>query len=214
MIPIRDENARRHFPAVTIGLIAINVIVFIYQILLPGTRVDEFILHYGAIPLYIRSGVHLSTIFSSMFLHGSFLHIAGNMLYLWIFGDNIESVLGPFRYLLFYLVCGVCAFAAHFVFAMDSMTPMIGASGAISGVLGAYMVRFPRARVVVAVPIFLWIWRTFAIPAVWVLGFWFVMQIFSGASGSAQSGGVAWLAHVGGFVAGVVLMLTRNRRFI
>lgn len=211
MIPIRDENARHHFPAVTILLIAANVIVYIYQILLPPTQMNEFILQYGAIPYYITHGTHLETIFTSMFMHGGFLHLGGNMLYLFIFGDNIESVLGSIRYLLFYLLCGVLAFASHYIFDLASQTPMIGASGAISGILGAYAVRFPHARVSVLVPIFIWIWRIFEIPAVWVLGFWFVMQLFSGVLGSAQSGGVAWLAHVGGFVAGFLLMYARKK---
>lgn len=211
MIPIRDENARQHFPAVTLGLIAINVIVFIHQSLLSSVQLNEFIVQYGAVPYYISSGSHLATILTSMFLHGGVMHIAGNMLYLYIFGDNIESVMGPVRYLFFYLVCGFFAFAAHYIFDLQSMTPMIGASGAISGVLGAYAVRFPRARVTVLVPLFIWIWRMFEIPAVLVLGLWFVMQLFSGAIGSAQSGGVAWLAHVGGFLAGIVWMLAWRR---
>jgi membrane associated rhomboid family serine protease len=212
MIPIRDDNARHHFPAVTLLLIAANAAIFIHQILLPSTQMNEFILRYGAVPYYISNGTHFETIFTSMFLHGGFLHLAGNMLYLYIFGDNIESVLGSFRFIIFYLLCGVLAFASHYLFDLGSQTPMIGASGAISGILGAYAVRFPRARVAVLVPIFIWIWRVFEIPAIWVLGMWFVMQVFSGAIGSAQSGGVAWLAHVGGFIAGIMLMRARQRR--
>jgi len=211
MIPIRDDNARHHFPVVTISLIAANVIIFIYQSLLPATQVGEFILDFGAVPYYITNGSHLGTIFSSMFLHGGLMHLGGNMLYLFIFGDNIESVLGSLRYLLFYLLCGVAAFASHYLFDLSSQVPMIGASGAISGVLGAYAVRFPHARVSVLLPMII-IWQVITIPAVLVLGFWFVMQLFSGATGSAQSGGVAWLAHVGGFVAGVLFMLVWKRR--
>ncbi len=211
MIPIRDDNRRHHFPVVTLTIIAANVVVFIYQSLLPLTQMSEFILHYGAVPYYISNGEHFYTIFTSMFLHGGILHLAGNMLYLYIFGDNIESVLGSFRYALFYLLCGVLAFASHFIFAMNAQIPMVGASGAISGVLGAYAVRFPRARVSVLVPLFIWIWRVFQVPAAVVLGFWFVMQLISGAFSSAASGGVAWLAHVGGFIAGVVLMRARQQ---
>ena len=211
MIPIRDDNARHHFPVVTVSLIAANVIIFIYQSLLPSVQVTEFILEYGAVPYYITNGTHFGTIFSSMFLHGGILHLGGNMLYLFIFGDNIESVLGSLRYLLFYLLCGVAAFASHYLFDLSSQVPMIGASGAISGVLGAYAVRFPHARVSVLLPMII-IWQVITIPAVLVLGFWFVMQLFSGATGSAQSGGVAWLAHVGGFVAGVLFMLVWKRR--
>ena len=211
MIPIRDDNARHHFPVVTVSLIAANVIIFIYQSLLPSVQVTEFILEYGAVPYYITNGTHFGTIFSSMFLHGGILHLGGNMLYLFIFGDNIESVLGSLRYLLFYLLCGVAAFASHYLFDLSSQVPMIGASGAISGVLGAYAVRFPHARVSVLLPMII-IWQVITIPAVLVLGFWFVMQLFSGATGSAQSGWVAWLAHVGGFVAGVLFMLVWKRR--
>jgi len=211
MIPIRDDNARHHFPVVTVTLIAANVIVFIYQSLLPSLQVSEFILEYGAVPYYITNGSHLGTVFSSMFLHGGFMHLGGNMLYLFIFGDNIESVLGSLRYLLFYLLCGVAAFASHYLFDLSSQIPMIGASGAISGVLGAYAVRFPHAKVSVLLPLII-IWQVITVPAVLVLGFWFVMQLFSGATGSAQSGGVAWLAHVGGFVAGVLFMLVWKRR--
>ncbi len=211
MIPIRDDNARHHFPAVTISLIAANVIIFIYQSLLPATQVGEFILDFGAVPYYITNGSHLGTIFSSMFLHGGLMHLGGNMLYLFIFGDNIESVLGSVRYLLFYLLCGVLAFASHYIIDLSSQIPMIGASGAISGVLGAYAVRFPHARVSVLLPLVI-IWQVITIPAVLVLGFWFVLQLFSGATGSAQSGGVAWLAHVGGFAAGVIFMLVWRRR--
>ncbi|HOC89485.1 MAG TPA: rhomboid family intramembrane serine protease [bacterium] len=211
MIPIRDDNARHHFPVVTISLIAANVIIFIYQSLLPATQVGEFILDFGAVPYYITNGSHLGTIFSSMFLHGGLMHLGGNMLYLFIFGDNIESVLGSVRYLLFYLLCGVLAFASHYIIDLSSQIPMIGASGAISGVLGAYAVRFPHARVSVLLPLVI-IWQVITIPAVLVLGFWFVLQLFSGATGSAQSGGVAWLAHVGGFAAGVIFMLVWRRR--
>ena len=211
MIPIRDDNARHHFPVVTVTLIAANVIVFIYQSLLPSLQVSEFILEYGAVPYYITNGSHLGTIFSSMFLHGGVMHLGGNMLYLFIFGDNIESVLGSVRYLLFYLLCGVLAFASHYIIDLSSEIPMIGASGAISGVLGAYAVRFPHARVSVLLPLVI-IWQVITIPAVLVLGFWFVLQLFSGATGSAQSGGVAWLAHVGGFAAGVIFMLVWRRR--
>ena len=136
MIPIRDDNARHHFPVVTISLIAANVIIFIYQSLLPATQVGEFILDFGAVPYYITNGSHLGTIFSSMFLHGGLMHLGGNMLYLFIFGDNIESVLGSVRYLLFYLLCGVLAFASHYIIDLSSQIPMIGASGAIAACAG------------------------------------------------------------------------------
>lgn len=212
MIPLRDDNRARRVPFVTWLLIAANVVVFIYQLLLPQNAASEFITRHGAIPYYISHGRYLDTIFSSMFLHGGILHLAGNMLYLYVFGDNIESVLGHLRYLLFYLLCGVLAFASHYIFAVTSPVPMIGASGAISGVLGAYLVRFPHARVSVLVPLFIWIWRIFEIPAALVLGLWFVMQVVNGALTPASEGGVAWMAHVGGFIAGVMLMRARQRR--
>lgn len=212
MIPLRDDNRARRVPVVTWLLIAANVVVFIYQLLLTQNEASEFITRHGAIPYYISHGSHLDTIFSSMFLHGGVLHLAGNMLYLYVFGDNIESVLGHVRYLFFYLLCGVLAFASHYIFAVTSQVPMIGASGAISGVLGAYLIRFPHARVSVLVPLFIWIWRIFEIPAALVLGLWFVMQVINGALAPSSGGGVAWMAHVGGFIAGVMLMRARQRR--
>lgn len=212
MIPLRDDNPRHHFPVVTLILIGINCAVYIYQIFLPTIQVTEMVMLYGAIPSSISSGQDWHTILTSMFLHGGFLHLAGNMLYLYIFGDNIESVFGSVRFLIFYLLCGMLAFASHYVFAMDSAIPMIGASGAISGVLGAYALKFPHARVMVLVPLFIWIWRVFAIPAALVLGFWFVMQLSSAFFASSSGGGVAWLAHVGGFVAGLMLMRAYQKR--
>jgi membrane associated rhomboid family serine protease len=146
----------------------------------------------------------VSTLFSSMFLHGSFMHLAGNMLYLWIFGNNIEDVLGHVRYLIFYLLCGVIAAMVQAVPDMDSSIPMIGASGAISGVLGAYLLLFPNVKVQVVIPIGFFIMRT--LPAGWLLGFWIVFQVFSGFAAGVASSGVAWWAHVGGFVAGMALI--------
>ncbi len=211
MIPLRDENPRRRFPFITYGIILTNVAIFIYQLTLSTEANHLFVMTYGAIPEQISQGHQLYTIFSSMFLHGSLFHIFGNMLYLYIFGDNIESVLGHFRFLIFYVVCGSLAFFSHYIFMPFSPLPMIGASGAISGVLGAYARRFPRARVTVLVPLFIWIWRIFQIPAVLVLGFWFIMQLMSGFTAGAGSG-VAWFAHIGGFIAGIMLIKTFDRR--
>lgn len=188
----------------TWGLIAINITVFIWQLLLPEEGARQFVYEYGAVPAVIVRGQHWPSIITSMFLHGGIMHLLGNMLYLFVFGDNVEAICGHFRFIIFYLVCGSLAFASHFVFEPMSEIPMIGASGAISGVLGAYALRFPRARVYVLIPIFLWIYRIFKIPAIIVLGVWFLLQLFSGVATSGSGGGVAWFAHVGGFIAGLI----------
>jgi len=206
MIPLKDDNPHLSQPLVTYLLIAMNVMVFLRQVLLSGEAASEFVFTYGAVPAYITQGHQVHTILTSMFLHGGFMHLAGNMLYLYIFGDNVEALCGHLRFLVFYLLCGAVAFASHYLTATTSEIPMIGASGAISGVLGAYALRFPRARVYVLFPIFLWIYRIFKIPAALVLGIWFLLQLFSGVASSATGGGVAWFAHVGGFIAGLVLI--------
>jgi membrane associated rhomboid family serine protease len=145
-------------------------------------------------------------VFSSMFMHGGFMHLFGNMLYLWIFGDNIEQLCGHMRFILFYLLCGVFAFLSHFIFAPHSPIPMVGASGAISGVLGAYALRFPRARVLSSIWFFIIFWDVIRVPAVILLGLWFVMQLFSGVSSASDQAGVAWFAHIGGFIAGLLFI--------
>jgi membrane associated rhomboid family serine protease len=206
VIPLKDDNPRQVFPFVTWGLIAVNVMIFIWQLFLPEEGARQFVYEYGAVPAMIVQGQHWPSIITSMFLHGGIMHLLGNMLYLFVFGDNIESICGHFRFIIFYLICGCLAFASHFVFEPMSDLPMIGASGAISGVLGAYALRFPRARVYVLIPIFLWIYRIFKIPAIIVLGVWFLLQLFSGVTTSASGGGVAWFAHIGGFIAGIVLI--------
>lgn len=195
-------------PIFTVGLIAINVLVFFYEIRLGY----EPILVYGAIPQNIVNGQNLHTLLTSMFLHGGFVHLASNMLFLWIFGDNIEGYLGHVRFLTFYLMCGLLAAAAHIfsdVFSGGNFSnvPMVGASGAISGVLGGYLVKYPKARVLVVIPIIFFL-TIRKIPAFFVLGFWFVIQLFSGLSsiGLMQRGGVAFWAHIGGFLAGIVLI--------
>jgi membrane associated rhomboid family serine protease len=221
MFPIRDENPRRSFPFVTLLLAAANTAAFIYQVLL-GPVNEAFVVRFGAIPWEIIHGAELPglpealvtgtpvalTLFTSMFLHGDFMHLAGNMLYLWIFGDNIESLLGHVRFFIFYVLSGLAAVLCYVLFDPNSTVPMIGASGAISGVLGAYMVYFPKARVHVLV-FLIWFIRIVRIPAIVVLGFWFILQIVNGlgALGTGNSGGVAWFAHVGGFVAGILLIL-------
>ncbi|MFQ5709478.1 MAG: rhomboid family intramembrane serine protease [bacterium] len=210
MIPIKDDNPRIRPPVVTVALIVVNVLVFLYELSL-GPRLAIFIEEHGAIPAQIISGRHLETVITSMFLHGGFMHLAGNMLYLWIFGDNVEGYLGHLRFFCFYIACGVVAAMSHIVLGGTSVVvPMVGASGAISGVLGAYLVKYPRARVLVVIPIFLFI-EILRIPALIVLGFWFVLQLFSGVMShvggqGAQMGGIAFWAHIGGFVAGIVLI--------
>ena len=224
MIPLRDDTPRISFPAVTLVLVLINVAVFFYQVYL-GTVSSRaqmtFVEDFGAIPLragYALAGKYplvdgLAPIVTSIFLHGGWLHLIGNMWFLWIFGDNIEDELGHFPYLLFYVGCGLLASLAHVVANPQSTIPAVGASGAIAGVMGAYMVRFPWARIVTLVPIFLF-FTTIEIPAVVMLFYWFAIQFFSGAAsfGAESSGGVAWWAHIGGFVAGAALIWSRPRR--
>jgi membrane associated rhomboid family serine protease len=220
MIPLKDNIPSSRTPVITIGLIAINVLVYLNQLTLPPRAAVRFVYLYGLIPLEISSGDLMvphpvplyGTILTSMFVHGGLFHLAGNMLYLWIFGDNVEDRLGRVRYLLFYLLSGVGAAAAQILSDPHSKIPMVGASGAISGVLGAYLLLYPHARVVTLV-FFGWLVRVIEIRALIVLGFWIVVQLVSGLlTWGAQVGGVAWFAHVGGFVAGLVMVLPLRRR--
>jgi membrane associated rhomboid family serine protease len=215
MIPIRDRNPSGTFPYITIGVICLNVAVFLFQLSL-GQRIDAFLFQFGVIPIRV---IHYADIpdvnimdayfpfFSYMFLHGGFIHLIGNMWYLWIFGDNIEDMLGRLKFIIFYLVCGIGAAAIHVYFNSWSGIPCIGASGAVAGVLGAYMVSFPKAKVLVVLPLFI-IWQIVELPAIVVLGFWFLIQFFSGTAAitTVEGGGVAWWAHIGGFIIGVVLI--------
>lgn len=210
MIPFKDDNPTHTFPFVTIGLIVANVLAFMWELATPmeGERIAFL---YGAIPHNIitfestQPVSPLVSVFTAMFLHGGFLHVAGNMLYLWIFGDNIEDALGPVRFLMFYLFSGVAAAYGYALTDAQSVIPMIGASGAISGVLGAYILLFPRTRVYTLL-FFGFFWQVVRIPAVIIIGFWIVLQVISGLlnAGSLQHGGVAWFAHVGGFLAGLL----------
>lgn len=213
MIPLRDTNPRRTVPFVTYALVILNVLAFLWELSL-GQNLDRALLNVAFIParFWIAGNwiADAMTIVISMFLHGGLLHIGSNMLYLWIFGDNIEDRLGHGRYLLFYLACGFLATFAHAVFSPGSRIPAIGASGAIAGVLGAYLILFPHARVLTVIPIFFFITLR-ELPAVILLGLWFVLQLFSGVGSlgvtDAQDlGGVAYFAHIGGFVAGLVLI--------
>jgi len=210
VIPLRDINPRRTFPLVTVSLIAINVAFFLYELSL-GRELQGFFLRSAFIPAaYFEPGGALAdgrSVLLSMFLHGGWAHLIGNMLYLWIFGDNVEDRLGHARFMLFYLGCGWAATLAHGYSDPGSTIPSIGASGAIAGVLGAYLVMFPRARVLTLIPLGFFI-RLTELPALVVLGFWFVLQLFSGTASLAapgSHGGVAWWAHIGGFVAGLLV---------
>ena len=202
MIPLRDIIPSRTTPVVTIGLIVLNIIVFLYELSL-GRGVDAFMLYYGLVP----AAFSWMNVFTSMFLHGGFLHVAGNMLYLWIFGDNVEDRMGHTRFLVFYLLCGVAAALAQTITSPDSVVPMVGASGAIAGVMGAYFVLYPRSRIVTLIPLFFF-FQVVEVPAIFFLGIWFLMQFISGVGsiGAAigrNTGGVAFWAHVAGFVAGI-----------
>ncbi len=205
MFPIGDDNhGARGIPLVTVALVAVNVLVFMYQSVLPLDELQAFIFKYGVIPAEIEAGRDLYTLFTSMFVHGGFAHIFGNMLFLWIFGDNIEQRFGSLLYLLFYLACGLAASAAHIYTNQGSLIPSVGASGAISGVMGAYVLLYPFNRVRVLV----WYWGIVYVPAYMFLGIWFLTQLFNGLIelqvATAQTSGVAFWAHVGGFVGGLV----------
>jgi membrane associated rhomboid family serine protease len=213
MIPLRDTNPRRTFPIVTYSLVALNILAFLWELSL-GRNLEPSLYAVAFIPArFWISGhwmVDFITIVVSMFLHGGLMHIGSNMLYLWIFGDNIEDRLGHGRYLVFYLACGFIATLAHAIFSPGSRVPAIGASGAIAGVLGAYLVLFPHARVLTLIPVFFFMMLR-ELPAVLLLGVWFVLQLFSGVGSlgvtDAQDlGGVAYFAHIGGFVAGMLLI--------
>ena len=196
--PYKDDNPRVLFPFVTYGIIGLNILVFWAQFFIYGN--ERLISTFAFVPYEFK----LFTIFTSMFMHGGLMHIIGNMWFLYIFGDNVESILGHVRFLLFYLFCGIGAAVAQFLIQPDSTTPMVGASGAIAGVLGAYMIKFPKARVHVLAVIFIFI-TTIAVPAQLVLGLWFLMQLSGGLGslGFDTTGGIAWFAHIGGFIVGI-----------
>jgi len=208
MIPIRDINPTHRVPWVTYGLILLNILVFVFQWLL-GSAQTEFVYNFALIPSQITDGIgpgDMLDFFSSMFMHAGLAHIGGNMLYLWIFGDNIEDAMGHTRYLLFYLLGGIGAAVVHIMTNPNSVIPTVGASGAIAAVLGAYLVLYPRSRVMTLIFLGYWI-RMTVVPSVVVLGLWFVLQLFSGVAslGGPDVGGTAFWAHIGGFVIGVVL---------
>ncbi len=216
MIPIRDTIPSRRTPVVTYAIIALNVAAYLYELGMGPAQLQRFFMHYGIVPVRYADPTlarHFSwfeqvvPFFSSMFLHGGFLHILGNMWILWIFGDNVEDWFGRARFAAFYLFCGVASGALHVAFNWGSPLPTVGASGAIAGVMGAYFLLYPRARVLTLLPIFIFI--TFVeLPAYLFLGLWFLLQFLSGAAAAAagRAGGIAWWAHIGGFVAGALVV--------
>ena len=225
MFPLKDDNPSESAPVVTVALIVLNALFFVYQISLEaggadGARAGQaFIEEFGLVPCRLtgacRVGPELPspilTIFTSMFMHGGLFHIGGNMLYLWIFGNNVEDTLGHGRYLLFYLLSGVAAALAQTAVGPSSMVPMVGASGAVSGVLGAYLLLFPHAHVTTLI-ILGFFFRLVHIPAMVVLGFWIVLQVLNGLGSFGSSGGVAFFAHIGGFLAGMGLLYVLKPR--
>lgn len=213
MLPLSDDNPTERTPAVTVAFIVACSLVFLYQSSLGSASGETFVYQYGAIPSIVFGQASLpreiatipayATILTSMFLHGSWMHLIGNMLYLWVFGNNIEDVMGHGRFIVFYVGCGILAALSHALTDPTSTVPMVGASGAISGVLGAYLLLFPHARVLLLAPVV----GTTYVPAGLVLGFWFVMQVLSGGANlGSQGGGVAFFAHIGGFVVGMLLI--------
>jgi membrane associated rhomboid family serine protease len=210
MIPIRDVIPARTAPVMTIAIIVVNTLAFLFQVSLPRRELQAFVREWGLVP----AAFGWTTVVSSMFLHGGWLHYLGNMWYLWIFGDNVEDRMGHLRFVAFYLLCGVAASLGHVAVSPSSTVPTIGASGAIAGVMGAYFVLFPRSRILTLVPI-VFVIQLLEVPAIFFLGFWFVLQLFSGvgsiAASSASAGGVAFWAHVAGFVAGAVLVFGFRR---
>ncbi|WP_455220248.1 rhomboid family intramembrane serine protease [Kaarinaea lacus] len=213
MIPLHDDNPTSIFPVVTLLIIGMCIMVFFWELSL-GSATEQAFYSYGAIPAVVLGDKLLPpqvdiipawmTVFTSMFMHGGWMHIIGNMLYLWIFGNNVEDAMGHGRFVMFYLVCGVAAFLAHAMLQVNSQVPTVGASGAISGVLGAYLLLHPRARVLVVIPLGFFLYTT-RLPAGIVLAFWFILQLVNSAVAASESG-VAWGAHVGGFIAGIVLI--------
>lgn len=210
-IPLRDVNPTSRFSIVTVFFIAINVLIFFYQLFSPE-GLQYHVLRMGAIPYELTHFRSLAipsvsrlfpplTLLTAMFLHGGFLHLGGNMLYLWIFGNNIEDYLGPLRFILFYIICGLAASLTHIIFNPNSTVPMIGASGAVAGILGAYLILYPQARVLTLVFLFIFI-EIVPVPAAFFLLLWFFLQVMNVGLG----GGVAWFAHIGGFLAGVFLI--------
>ncbi len=205
MFPLKDTQRSYSRPVVTIGLIAVNVLVFLFEYSLGPRTLNALIEYYGLVPDHFQ----FSRIFTSMFLHGGWMHVLGNMLFLWVFGNRTEDLLGHGKYLLFYLLCGTVAALGQVIASPYSTVPMVGASGAIAGVMGAYLIKFPRARILTLVFIVVF-FTTIEIPAPILLAYWFVIQLFSGIGSIARThlseGGTAYFAHIAGFVSGMVLV--------
>jgi membrane associated rhomboid family serine protease len=210
MIPLRDVIPSRTFPFINILLIVLNSLAFLYELSVSNAGFEPFLRAFALVP----ADFHWSSVLTSMFIHGGWLHFLGNMLYLWIFGDNVEDRLGHFRYLIFYLLCGTVAGVAHVLMNPNSILPTLGASGAIAGVMGAYFVLYPRSQILTLVPLFFFYMRVIEVPAIVFLGIWFVIQFLSGAAtAGVESGGVAVWAHIAGFLTGMAwVLLFRARR--
>jgi membrane associated rhomboid family serine protease len=228
VVPLRDNNPTTITPFVTYGLIAANILIFIYELTLSPPQLERFFYAWAVVPCQLSNSLSSElvvrapqcvvnqspewiTLFTSQFLHGGFLHVAGNMLFLWIFGNNIEDRLGHVKFIIFYLTCGALAALAQWFFSAGSAIPSLGASGAIAGVMGAYILRFPQAEVLTLIPLGFLFW-TVRVPALFFLGFWFVQQAFYGVASlgaptniGMESGGIAYWAHAGGFVFGAIL---------
>ena len=222
MIPLKVLLGRRGIPGITVALIAINFAVFVHELALGPLGISPFIFQYGLVPARLSLAlaghpVPLAALivpfFSSMFLHGGWLHIIGNMWFLWVFGGAVEDTLGSAGYLAFYIICGLAAGVTQTLFSWGSPIPMIGASGAISGVMGAYLILYPRSKVLTLVPLIIF-WFTWRLPALVMIGYWFLIQFLSGMAslGMAQQGGVAFWAHVGGFLLGAAVAVPARGR--
>ncbi len=221
MIPLKDDNPTSSKPIVSYSIIGICIVVFFLELSSPGYRTGELFFSYGLIPSVLIGSVQLPddiyavpasvTIFTSMFMHGGFMHLIGNMLYMWIFADNIEDGLGRTKFIIFYLLSGLGAAMSQVFVDINSQVPMVGASGAIGGVLGAYLINYPNARVLVLIPLGFFS-QLIRIRALYVLGFWFILQFINSYFSSSTGGGVAYAAHIGGFVSGIILILILNKK--
>jgi membrane associated rhomboid family serine protease len=211
MIPLRDVIPSRTVPFITVTIIVLNALAWFYELALPGDLLPGFLQIYGVVP----ANFNAASLVTSMFLHGSWSHVLGNMWYLWIFGDNVEDRVGHGRFIVFYLLCGFAAALGQTVMDPDSTLPMIGASGAIAGVMGAYFVLYPRSRVLTLIPLIIF-WEVIEMPATFLLGFWFLMQLFSAGAiavtANSAGGGVAFMAHIAGFVCGVAGIFVFRQR--
>jgi membrane associated rhomboid family serine protease len=221
VIPLKDSIPTERFPVVTVLFIALNILVFLYELALGEGQGEYFVGAFALIPARLFHAATAVpgpfpvgvTLFTSMFLHGGLFHLAGNMLYLWIFGNNVEDAMGRVRFIVFYLVCGMVAAVSHAMTNTQSLVPMIGASGAISGVLGAYLLLYPQARILTLFTLGFFV-RMIEVPAMVVLGFWFVFQFLNALVTQGGGGGVAWYAHIGGFLVGMVLIGMFKRRTV